>query len=143
MSPNIKNHFMVVRRGHSRSIAHHQSAWLVPIRITSDVGTTLAAGRANILDIIKPKVIRPAISVDRDIVAATVVQAMTRRPRTPWERSSAKVIFWGVEWSFHFNRALSNSSASDLRSSHRSVFFFTSMTSHIMEYLFDRPVRQI
>jgi hypothetical protein len=47
MSPNIKNHFMVVRRGHSRSIAHHRSAWLVPIRITLDVGTTLAAGRAN------------------------------------------------------------------------------------------------
>jgi hypothetical protein len=97
MSPNIKNHFMVVRRGHSRSIAHHRNAWLVPIRITSDVGTTLAAGRANepVLDIRQPNVIRPSITVHPDKRSAK-----STAPRPRWQsigdrRSSTSAISLG------------------------------------------------
>jgi hypothetical protein len=58
------------------------SARLVPIRITPDIGTTLATRRANepVLDIRQPNVIRPAITVHRDIVAATVVLTKDQEP---------------------------------------------------------------
>ena len=68
--------------GHSRSIAPCQRARLIPIRITPDVGTTLAACRANepFLDIRQPNVIRPSITAHPDIVAATIVLTKDQEP---------------------------------------------------------------
>ena len=59
-----------------------QRAWLVPIRITPDVGTTLAAGRANepVLDIRQPNAIWLSITAHPDIVAATIVLTKDQEP---------------------------------------------------------------
>ena len=66
--------------GHSRSITPCQRARLVPVRITADVGAALTACRANepVLDVRQPNVIRPSITVHRDIVAAAVPKARAR-----------------------------------------------------------------
>jgi hypothetical protein len=55
---------------------------LIPIRITPDVGTALAARRANeaVLYIRQPNVIRPAITVHLDIVTAPIVLTKDQEP---------------------------------------------------------------
>ena len=55
---------------------------LVPIRITPDLGTALAACGASepFLDIRQPNVIRPSITAHPDIVAATIVLTEDQEP---------------------------------------------------------------
>ena len=59
-----------------------ERARLVPIRITTDVGTTLAACRTNepVLDVRQPNVIRPVITVHPDIVTAPIVLTKDQEP---------------------------------------------------------------
>ena len=49
-------------------IAHHPDRRLVPVEVRPDVGTTLAAGRADEarLDVAQPEIIGPAVAAGRD-----------------------------------------------------------------------------
>jgi hypothetical protein len=67
------------------------------LKIRPHICAALAAYRADetMLYVGQPKVIRPLIGADGDAVAAAIVGAIDKQPRTPMSRISAKVILVG------------------------------------------------
>ena len=75
-----------IRPGRGRIICNQdplvQRPWLVPVGITPDLGTALAACRATetVLDIRQPNVILPSIAAHPDIVAAPIMLTKDQKP---------------------------------------------------------------